>query len=1012
MSPTVRNFTDPRARHAFGCWRLFLVLSSLTLPLIGCGSSSSAPRAALVGVEFPDPLNVNTEPEDRAPQDCPLIQEIVLHFQQSGTAIADLTRMTVRDPLGVQVPGSFEQEENRLRFRPTLPRSETLDLGAGQAPGLMPATKYTLRVSGLRGFSLASSIPDEFRDPVGSQTVRVTFRTTSDPEAYWLGIEPRRPRLLATRPEDGETGISPFLYTDPNGLFSTPEPFRLRFDAPIHPSVIDESSFQLIDLDHRTASFPSGIPLGVEVWIDRNEVGAAEVLLRPTGILPLGHHLSLEYPSALRGLSQQTAPLIESRVAATFTVATASDEPVGDLIQDDFDGAAQLDLSLTTAEHHPGYVQAGTPTAGDGALGDFVPIATSTETVIVLDTSSQTFPLLNGATPDAPRVTIRGGVFSFREIRIPAGVVIEARGPNPLVLQASGSVAIEGEIRLPGRPGIRESAFDSSAASLAGGLPGSGGGRGGEGHPLRFRGDVVSVMNVISPPFGGRGWGPSNAERIGGCGGESGMRDRPDSNGLYGTDFEMDTSVDNRNWDPPRTPLPCQELTDFHNKNGYKPPGGGGGSFLTTGTTASLNGEPLHGVGNVLADGQGGYLVRTPETHGESYLVLLAGAPGASPFQDANPDNDFVSWRHELPTLIGGQGGGAGGSALDSYYCGLWCKTTPHPDLCVAEFGDPPRAADSVGDGRGGPGGGGGGALSIRSLGPISIAPSATLDVRGGDGVGGEALGCSNWTGAGGGGSGGALVLSSASQIHIHSGATLDAEGGVGGFAGSRQYLPARPCKRLRDFRNGAWDAEQVGAGGNGGKGIIQLQVPVGDVATVDPAAVITPGAWVDPQNDKNPADSSSVTHVVSQWWDLGRTIGRPPLGTNPVFSFPGTSPQTGVVLTDSHGSVLDSSSIRVSFLGVRDPVNQTRFLPGQEPRSNYLPPGTRVVVEFQAADAVAEGSKEVDPGSLTEWRPQPPSGKQFLRYRIVFDIATKNQTVTSLSPRPIVDSLSVFLEF
>ena len=74
-------------------------------------------------------------------------------------------------------------------------------------------------------------------------------------------------------------------------------------------------------------------------------------------------------------------------------------------------------------------------------------------------------------------------------------------------------------------------------------------------------------------------------------------------------------------------------------------------------------------------------------------------------------------------------------------------------------------------------------------------------------------------------------------------------------------------------------------------------------------------------------------------------------------------------------------------------------------------PPGTSIQMEFQGASAVAPGSKEVDPGSLTAWgaAPSVANGLQFLRWRVQFDLAaTPGSTVGPDTPRPAVQALRI----
>jgi len=208
----------------------------------------------------------------------------------------------------------------------------------------------------------------------------------------------------------------------------------------------------------------------------------------------------------------------------------------------------------------------------------------------------------------------------------------------------------------------------SAVTSVPGGPGGSGGGRGGEGHPIIFfPPDQVSYLSLVSPPFGGRGIGPKylngllEFSAIGGYGGQSGALDHPGDGGKYTTDQE----------------ITCNEFTSA-NSSGEKVAGGGGGSFLVKGKTGGLGDQ---GIGNVLATGTGGYTVRPYTGSNDPNVQLLPGPGGDWPFyNDGNSDNDFIGEGGQVPHILGGQGGGAGGSKIEAYYCGYWCKADSDPD--------------------------------------------------------------------------------------------------------------------------------------------------------------------------------------------------------------------------------------------------------------------------------------------------------------------------------------------
>ena len=978
------------------CW----VLPALLLWTACSGSGGSSGGAGfdragpLLAVTFPDPSNINSEDESTPPQAASLVQQIVFEFGgRPNPDSVDSGSIQVRTADGSPVAGRYLVDDHRVTFVPRLPLRPASSSDDNGGAGLQPGSLYTVRV-GKQVFDFVdwvdADLKARFPDHADPDGILLAFQTTTVKSEFFKGLERAQPRLTAVHPVDGATNVSPNLYSDPAGLFDERGPFRLEFDRPLHPADTNLGKFLLVDLDDASAG-PGGLPLGIDATLLENEIDRAVVEVMPSGILPFDHLLSLEVPILLRHLSSQSTDAgDETQIAATFTTSSAP-TLVSDALVEEFDDNAREETSpaefaLGTIparwnERSSGVLEAAFAFEGAGELGRFIPDPPDDgERTILFDTTRMVFPLFDGSTPDVPPGTeVIGGVFSFTDIDIPKGIVIEVRGPNPLVFTATGSVRIGGKIQLNGQAGVEENAFDSAVTSLPGGSGGAGGGRGGVGQPIvYFPADDVSNLTLVTPFAGGTGWGPGNVEQIGGTGGQTGMLDHKP----YGVDNE----------------IVCTEVQSSHN-NGYKPPGGGGGTFLKKGKRPDKD-----GIGNVLPDGQGGWILRTKKDDGDNFDVLIRGDLGQLVFVDEDKSNDFFGVRGEHQQIHGGQGGGAGGSAADAYYCGVWCLRDLDPnndDLCLHEWGDPPSFADSVGDARGGSGGGGGGALQIKALGPITLSGSAVLSANGGKGGGGEALGCGNWAGSGGGGSGGFIGLQSADSITVFSGATVETVRGLLGEASSSTaYLGCDEGKK------------NIGAGGDGGHGLIQLQVPAGTKVNAHNGHNIFMNSWSDPDNLLNPAEFTPVSVAVSTWFDMGRTVTRSP-GSTPEFSFFGLD-ASGFVETDADGNVLDSRSIRCDYLGQEDPLDPGQYKDGQEPRANYIPPNATVQVEFQGADAVVAGSKEVDPATITPWTAEITDldGMQFLRYRITFDITADSSELGPESPRPAVQTVQIESEF
>ena len=1000
----------PVAFHRGWSWCLLFVLPLASLS--GCkksGSNVFDVSGELTSVTFPDPFDINPEEQSAPPAAAPLVQQVVYEFtRRPNPALVGPDSLPVLDAAGVQVPGTYQTDFTVVTFTPALPlRAPELQsdgsLDSGGA-GMMPGSAYTLLISEAR-FAFLGGIDDDLRDgfpdPDDANGLRIDFSTTSVEEDFFQAIAQNPPVLQFTTPVDGATGVSPQLYTDPDGLFAPGEGFLFHFDGPVSPYPDNFRDFKLVDLDDPAG--PAGLELATVIEVVSNELDSAVVRVSPGGILALVHLHTLEAPVGFDALHTRDPDPLGSFVVSTFTTATTTVDPIKDVVPEGFDDARSrvpdaeiAGLGFEPAdwdENDSDLLQAASAFVGDGSIGRFIPYPPADPEEprqVVLDTGVQPFPLLDGSTPDAdPGTLVIGGVFEFTDIDIPHGVELLVRGANPLVLRATGTVRIAGKILLAGGDGTGEVAFDSAVASLPGGHGVGGGGRGGEGHPiLYFPPDQMNNSSLVSPPSGGRGWGFLNQERLGGSGGQCGLLDNRDGNGDYTTDQEIQ----------------CSELTSSHS-NGYKVPGGGGGTLLEPGTNPKR-----HGFGNVIVDGLGGYIVR--EDDQPQFDRLERGEPGDGVFVDADPANDFIGPTGELKDTVGGQGGGSGATSVQSYYCGAWCLLDADPTndaLCAAEFGNPPAFADSVGDGRGGAGGAGGGALVIDALEEILIENTAALLCRGGDGGGGEALTCGNWAGCGAGGSGGSALLQSGTGITVRAGATIDVRGGAGKLAVSTtDYITS--C--------GGRSENSRGSGGHGGHGIIQLRVPRGAVALVEDTNDLTQNAWVDPQNQANPAVFDGSSLAITRWFDMGRTIDRGAPGTNPTFAFRGLD-AGGQVITDAQGFVINPALVDIHCFwpGIIDEgYGDGRFQVGDEPREDWIPPNATVTLAFQGGMAITEGSSEVDPASLTAWAPDPAiaAGMQFIRTRITFALTggPSGEPLDEDSRRPGVQDLGILSEF
>ena len=951
---------------------------------------------------LPDAFDVNPEFEREAPNAAPLVQALVFEFSgRPNPTLIDAATIQVRDSGGASVPGTFDVRAWTVTFTPQFPlRAPSVGedgtlLDSGGA-GFAPAREYTIRIDPARWPGFLTGIDDElltrFPRRAKAGVLELSFATTDDPAVAFRSFQQDPPRLVSTSPADGSTGVSPQLYDDPEGLFAPRSAFELTFDGPVAPWRWN-LDFALFDLDE--TSIQGGLELGTDVSLVRNDLNGAVVAVQACGILPLGHLLALESPQDLRPLYDRKPGEPGRMVAATFQTAFVDRFTVRDTLITEFadlEDAAHQDQSdtldrerLKRAEWNTetGLLEAAPWAESNGVLGRLLPVEPAdgdAPRVVTLDTDLQTFPLLDGSTPDAPMLTVQGGVFAFTDIEIPKNVIVQVQGNHPLVLLASGSVKIAGTVQLRGRGGASDyRSHPGSIAPVPGGSGGPGAGRGGDGHTtLYFPPDQASETNFVSAPTGAAGFLAGNAAAEGGRGGASGILDHRDSNGAWQTDQEID----------------CTRLTSNHN-NGSHAAGGGGGSMLRGGRRGK------DGKGNVTPNGAGLHVLHTPDD-GAGFDRLAGGRSGEDVFLTSDPEDDYVGPVGELGTLIGGQGGGGGGSFLASYYCGRWCREdsdTKNDAVCGDATGG--FFPDSYADARGGGGGGGGGGIRIHALGSITLKGRALIDATGGDGGAGADVGCANRAGGAGGGSGGAVLLQSTRSIDVRAGAQVRVDGGRGADAAvGDRYMD---CDRHPDNH---------GSGGNGGIGLIQLQLPAGLVAEVDPDAQLTPNAWVDPDNVQNPIPSPTLSAAQSRWLDLGRAAFRRedrPLA----YRFRGTD-RHGFVEVNAGGDVLDpgGTDFFAHYPGRPDPLGRLEYEPGHEPREHHVPPGTSIEILFQGADPVVPGSKEVDPNTITRWSPHASIAEdmQFLRWRVVFHLA--EPILRQAADRPALRAISPRVEF
>jgi hypothetical protein len=974
---------------------------------------------SLTDVTFPDPNDQSSGNDDHVPDAASLIQRVVFTFSgpisanevsQNGLQVRDSTTREL-------VSGDFTVNGAEVTFYPALPTRPIVELSPGVwdngGAGLNPDTIYEVTVPFNSSASLPSLSliePSLFAKydsevllkvgtigrnyPPGTRegSFSVLFHTTRREGGFLTGYEPVVPHIVSVAPETGGQGLSPKLFTDPDNRFPAFTPYRVDFDAPLDPSAdnVGDSTIKLIDVRDENGQSAGNIQLGVLLTILENRVDGCSVRVVPSGILPLGHSLDLRVARSIRQISGGSTGEKGDSTEASFTIATGGSGRINDVFVEDFQTTHRQDTLLGTDDvladwdrNNSKLLSSAFGFHGGGELGPFLPVPNNIGTkIIVLDTNLQTFPLFDGSTPGAkPDQVVTDGVFNFTDIVIPDRVVVKGAGTNPLVLTATGSVMIAGIIDVSGINGNNENSYDSAITPTPGGLGGPGGGRGGVSHPTIVdinadangdgKPDGFTMLNFLPPRQGERGEGPViknglvSFERNGGSGGMCGILRSPK--------------------------LDCNASQNPGNDNGSRGAGAGGGSFFLVGVKGQ------DGLGNTAS------LEKFDSNHNPMYEkvgTINGGDPGDAVFVDSDPLNDFIGQKGELSVAIGGQGGGGGGSRLDSYFCGI--QNFP----------------DTVTDSKGGGGGGGGGALIVRALGTITLkAVTGQILATGGWGGIGEQIACGNWGGGGGGGSGGLAILDSATMVVLDDtnddgdkdcdetscDVTCDIDisvvGGYGGYPVQSTNV-VNDCKAcpIDDGNPRGHIKTAPGAGGDGGVGLVQLMVPAGLTPQIGANIFIKPDLGPGQSAVKfPPSEITPISVAQTTWIDVGRVITRS--NTSPTWVFRGTDPQTGYVVTDPSGDIPnpDQNTIRVDMLPVVDPVTGTIIEPG---KGNFIPQDNSVKVEFQAGDADVPGSKDV--GAVTDWSPiiDIANGHQFVRYRVTFNIADVNKNPSAqLSP-------------
>jgi hypothetical protein len=848
-------------------------------------------------------------------------REIVLTFSEAvdfSTVSANTIniRSTSDVPaIGVFRPGSPGDPDGALRviFQPNCPTLDDFS-DAGLQPG---GVTYVLRIPG------KNSSPNTLRStrgvPLGIQQTR-TFVTPASNQAsiVFQDGEVGPPRALVREKnsldtstthavvggdpdkrvffeKDGQSlGVSDpddldgdgqaDTFTSPLNLYSDLESrigFVIAFNQPVSPSAgnISQDRIRLEFFDTQDPTNQNDglwLPIETRVTLLTNctEAGST-VLLEPVGVLPASGDVRAVLLPGFRDLvgdavqrEDATFALLPTRAVEFMTLdpknelSDAFDEPY------DFGGDSPLSFQDTTAlfdtpeaDWGDGRLSAAFSFEGTGGPGGDFDWIVRTGEIFFFDTTNTP---INGGPGGIPTTTQNAvnGVLDVRNLTVERLGEIRVQGPNPMRINATGEVRIEGRIELAGFNAKDVATLNTGNQVETGGAGAAGGGRGGHANE-----------NITGPtPRGGRGQGPFKQANVGGQGGEMG--------------FSAAAS-----------------------KNARRPGGGGGGrftkdwigTFSVNPTTISLAAGP----------GNNGNNASNGADPNDGHKPSRGGSPGQGPFLDTSDSNDFFGVRPivvdgvltglvrgELPSLWAGYGGGGGGNAGRFF---------PNPNW---NFNS---------DEKGGGGGGGGGGLHIKALGRIVFGRSAQVFAGGGRGATGENTNfLDHIGGTGGGGSGGHVVLESATQVDF-------TNGGAGLDDNRREFIlsngPTRKEGSVEDVdtcgESGLCcpgNCNRNSNGGPGGAGLIQIHVPdPTKPPSPDPSADIrVPMSAIDP-NIPNIIDAITSppafimiptfgkrSKARSTWISIGGADRKPDGSEGLVrFFFDGIDTTNGRILTE-----------------------------------------------------------------------------------------------------------------
>jgi hypothetical protein len=792
------------------------------------------------------------------------------------------------DLLGAPVTGQFEidpTDDTTLLFNPACPTNEAQDNGAFVPGGV----HYVLEIP------IATESVSVLRDTDGRLLSFGLQRSFITPPASqpFLDLVPGAPVVV-----DPATDVS--FPPGVNFWANNEGDISVRFNQSIDARSTNLNSDRLLVLYSNDEIGEAGendydstnkVP-GEWVLIENCSNDGSLVEFHITGVMPINRNLTIKMTpsftdivgqsnSATTTLATYQVPRLSDVYGANIGTWLDANETV-DEFTDSFDNQNYLDLDqelpLPLATISEGFVAASFDYPGTYVSEDKNFYIDDTAPRDIYTDSSTAF-----ADSDSNVHIPQSGVLNVHDFTIDSGATLRGRGVNPLVIYATGTVTINGEINVSGNNAVWPSGLNSPQFIEGGALGECGGGQGGD----------ASQIGLAETPRAESGDGPFGVEGIGGQGGEGIFNGRTQSTGIAGQTARSAAGgggggfalTENQsvlwpswktagNWAPSYfTYAGPDHKTSRHTaavgvngifgseagirgvSAGSLLPGGWGVGIpfgMEDAMQDSLVTEAINGTNAPDYDPAWTTGATPPFNFGHPTQGADPGAGGQSIFANDNDlTNDFYGTRLMIDgsvrqgELLAPWAGSGGGGSGDSMMINVWDADgdgDPGNDAVESFYPVVPFARNqgSTGNGwyvyqKGAGGGGGGGQLIIMSIGMIVIGNNAEIKANGGIGYSGESLTYTDQGVSGsGGGSGGHIILHSSAGVDLSAvsigSASSSAEIGNLTDNGVVQAFGGR-----RGQCGGAWSQPSIaagtgtyafGRGGAGANGVIQIHVP------------------------------------------------------------------------------------------------------------------------------------------------------------------------------------------